>query len=99
MQHKQSSTALLSAAAALTLISETQNAFRKQDVPLELATTALSKEGSFAFTCHVKYFICNSCWCLWTVDFSDVISCEGWLFFCDFELVLVFFSLKITTER
>lgn len=50
MQHKQSSTALLSAAAALTLISEAQNAFRKWDVPLEIGTTALSKEGGFTFT-------------------------------------------------
>lgn len=43
MQHKQSSTALLSVAAALTLISEPQNAVRKWDVPLEIGTTALSK--------------------------------------------------------
>lgn len=60
MQHNQSSTTLLSADATLLLISEPQNAFRKWNMPLQ-SGTALSKEGSFAFTCHVKYFICYFC--------------------------------------
>lgn len=56
VQHNQSSTTLLSADAALILISELQNAFRKWNMPPE-SGTAFSKEGSFAFTCHVKYLI------------------------------------------
>lgn len=57
MRHNQSSTTLLGANATLILISEPQNAFRKWNTCLEDGT-ALSKEGGFAFTSHVKYFIC-----------------------------------------
>lgn len=65
MQHKLGSTALLSGPAALTLISEPQNAFRKWDVPLEIGTAASSKEVGIQFCIHFAM------WNISYVTFAD----------------------------
>lgn len=63
----------LSADATLILTSEPQNVFRKWNVPLQ-SGTALSKEGSFAFTCHVKNFVL-----LWLMPLDSRFSSCIWM--------------------